>query len=619
MKYFFSLVTTTKNKIQLIVIAVFGFILLPSGKPAFTPVKKTEQYYLVLLKELESKLSIFAVNTEQRSSKSILRQQFLSIRLAYKKIAVLSEYYNIYETKLLNGPALPRAEDDNPKNIIMPEGLQVMEEYLFGIHQKTEYRKLNEQTQKIRHIIKSFQNEPGLDYKFREELVFDALRSSLIRLVTLGITGFDSPVAAYSIPEASATLESFLTILSFYQPLLDKSVPGVFGRMKQLVTTSRNYLKSNNNFYTFDRLHFIKNLLSPLYSLLVESRIKTGLIAVNERRPLTSFSRSLFDTNTFDINFFSPNERFRPTPERIELGKQLFYNPVISGTAKRTCATCHQPEKAFTDGLKTALSVDEKSFLLRNTPTLWNSALQTKQFYDSRATKLENQLSDVVHNQEEMKGSLKVSVSRLKEDVYFTGLFGKAYPDEKEKITEYNIANAISSYIRSLISLNADFDLYMRGDESRLSASAKNGFNLFMGKGKCGTCHFMPLFNGLVPPEFTETESEVIGVPKMKNRSPSLLDDDRGKINYTQSDIHQYAFKTPTLRNIALTAPYMHNGVFETLEEVMDFYNKGGGRGLNIAPPNQTLPFEKLNLSKKEMNDIITFMKSLTDTALQKK
>jgi cytochrome c peroxidase len=155
----------------------------------------------------------------------------------------------------------------------------------------------------------------------------------------------------------------------------------------------------------------------------------------------------------------------------------------------------------------------------------------------------------------------------------------------------------------------------MRNDQAKLSAAEKDGFNLFMGKGKCATCHHPPLFNGLLPPVFIETESEVLGVPKSKNKKSPEIDPDLGKYNFTKSVIHKYAFKTPTIRNIELTAPYMHNGIFNTLEEVMDFYNQGGGKGLNIAPPNQTLPFDKLNLTKKEKENIISFLKSLTDTS----
>ena len=139
-----------------------------------------------------------------------------------------------------------------------------------------------------------------------------------------------------------------------------------------------------------------------------------------------------------------------------------------------------------------------------------------------------------------------------------------------------------------------------------------------MGKGKCGTCHYLPLFNGLIPPEFNETESEVLGVPQTKDTINAKLDPDEGKYNFTRSVVHRHSFKTPTLRNIELTAPYMHNGVYNTLEEVLTFYNNGGGAGLHIAPEYQTLPADKLNLTKKEISDIISFMKTLTDIGSSK-
>ena len=264
--------------------------------------------------------------------------------------------------------------------------------------------------------------------------------------------------------------------------------------------------------------------------------------------------------------------------------------------------------------MPTAIAIDNKTSLARNTPTLWNSALQTRQFFDSRTTTLEDQLSAVVHNPQEMRGSLQESIPTLQQDSLYRDLFKKAYPEHKEPIIQYNIANAIASYLRTLIALNSRFDQYMRGDTTKLNANEKAGFNLFMGKAKCGTCHYMPLFNGLVPTEFVETESEVLGVPKTDDKKKPVLDNDKGKFDFTTATVHQFAFKTPTLRNIALTAPYMHNGVFKTLEAVLEFYNNGGGAGLHIAPPTQTLPGDKLKLTEKEIKNIIVFMHALTDT-----
>ena len=136
-----------------------------------------------------------------------------------------------------------------------------------------------------------------------------------------------------------------------------------------------------------------------------------------------------------------------------------------------------------------------------------------------------------------------------------------------------------------------------------------------MGKARCGTCHFAPLFNGAAPPTFAEAEPEVIGTPAGRG-GRSRVDPDVGRFAVDRIELHRFAFKTPTLRNVALTAPYMHNGVFETLEDVIDFYDGGGGVGLGIAIPQQTLPGDSLHLTRTEKRDLVAFLGALTDTVL---
>jgi cytochrome c peroxidase len=143
------------------------------------------------------------------------------------------------------------------------------------------------------------------------------------------------------------------------------------------------------------------------------------------------------------------------------------------------------------------------------------------------------------------------------------------------------------------------------------------GFNLFMGKALCASCHFMPLTNGTVPPFFSETEREVIGVPKTAQNE--VWDDDPGFYVMYKEPAHWGMFKTPTVRNVEVTAPYMHNGIYETLEEVVDFYNQGGGTGLGFDIPHQTLPFDNLDLSQKEQKALVAYMKTLTDEGRPRK
>ena len=591
----------------LIIIICCGF-LLPLGK------EEGSEFNQVFSKQLDvliNKLNSLKISSQRKATVQVLQKQFKDARLAYKKTATIIEYFYAYESKSLNGAALPRVEDDNPDKIFSPHGFQVIEEMIFG-KWKSSYRLLETEIDGMLDLLTRIKNQNRRELLFTNPLISDAIRSSVLKLTTMGIAGFDSPIAQYSIPEGAATLEGIQQLLKGFNTK-NKSETECLSQLNLILSEGISKLKKGGSFNSFDRMKFIRTTIIPSYALIIKNTKLLGATLPKERRPVNLDAASLFNAEFFELSFFSPNERYRLTPERVNLGKKLFYDPILSATKNRSCATCHKPELAFTDGLKTALSVDGQTYLKRNTPTLINSAFQTRQFFDSRTSVLENQLSDVVHNQEEMKGSLKQSVTDLKNDSSYKNLFRIAYPNDESPVSEYNIANAISNFTRSLVALNSRFDQYMRGDSSKMSSTDIKGFNLFMGKAKCATCHFIPLFNGLVPPEFTETESEVLGVPINKNQTNTSLDPDLGKFNFTKAIIHKHSFKTPTLRNIELTAPYMHNGVYSTLEEVMDFYNKGGGSGLKIGPENQTLPPDPLKLTKKEINEVIAFLKTLTD------
>ncbi|MEO5948733.1 MAG: cytochrome c peroxidase, partial [Chitinophagaceae bacterium] len=538
------------------------FILITSftvhfSTPEKTSAEKIKDIYVTTLSALQKKINLLKEDCIANKKVNHLQEGFYECRELYKQISFLIEYFNPYETRLLNGPALQRTEDDNPQTIIAPQGFQVLEEILFQPWTKESYPDATNQLTKISEVLQKLKVEPDFQYKFHDEPIFGSFSKGLIRIATMDITGFDSPVAFNSLQEVLATLDGISLCLNQYESVFNKKAPELFTNTIEQIKQAKNYIATNHSFENFDRLHFLKNYFNPLFSDLTTLRDKSGISYSDGLLPVNQLAKSIFDTNFFNVDFFSPNERYRMTPERIELGRKLFFDPILSGNKKRSCASCHFPEKAFTDGLPTSISIDEVSLLTRNSPTLINSVFQTKQFYDSRTSTLENQLSDVVHNSNEMKGSLENTIPELKNDNYYRTQFEKAYKNESDPIIKYNIANAISSYIRSLIYFNSPFDEYMRGDDSKMTAAEKRGFNLFAGKAKCATCHYIHLFNGLVPPDFTETESEVLGVPASNSKKHSKLDDDLGKYNFTKSIVHKHAFKTPTLRNIELTAPYM--------------------------------------------------------------
>src|SRR5450432_3402696 len=403
--------------------------------------------------------------------------------------------------------------------------------------------------------------------------------------------------------ESAAALESLETVLTYYGTKEEENLAGKFAG-------AIGYLASSPDFNGFDRMEFITAYCNPITTGIAVLENKLNIHVIRYNRLLNQDAKTLFDSNAFNVNAYAPDHSSFISNDKIQLGKKLFSDPILSGSGKRSCQSCHQPEKAFTDGLVKNTVIDETALLGRNTPTLINAALQPALFYDSRVGTLEDQSHTVVQSNTEMHGSMQLSVQQLWKDTMYRRLFLSAFPQgDRNRIDTFEVMNAIGSFIRSLTFLNSRFDEYMRGNKTAMNAVEINGFNLFMGKAKCATCHYMPLFNGTFPPRFVKIESEVIGVPESSTKNS--IDPDLGRFNIVKVESFRHAFKTPTVRNAARTAPYMHNGAFTTLKQVVDFYDKGGGVGLGIKINNQTLPFDKLDLSEKERDDLVAFIKSL--------
>ena len=242
------------------------------------------------------------------------------------------------------------------------------------------------------------------------------------------------------------------------------------------------------------------------------------------------------------------------------------------------------------------------------------AGLQKGFFYDRRVGNLEGQVMHVFQNKDEFNFTEEEAFKRVQE-LPQTKAFLQAHFAEEDQVPAL-MKVAIATYVRSLSDFNSKFDRNMQGKEKSLSAQEIRGFNLFMGKASCGTCHFAPLFNGTLPTRFKESELENIGVPA--TASNETLDDDLGRFDVFKTEARKHFFKTPSIRNSQLTAPYMHNGVYNTLEEVMTFYNAGGGAGMGLDVPHQTLPADSLGLDEQEIGAIIAFMQTLTDQQYEK-
>jgi cytochrome c peroxidase len=329
---------------------------------------------------------------------------------------------------------------------------------------------------------------------------------------------------------------------------------------------------------------------------------------------------TVFELHALDATAFAPDFAPAQTPALIALGARLFSDSRLAGAQDRSCATCHQPARAFTDGRARPLLLGGAHTRARNTPTLLDVAYQPLYFADERALTLEDQIGIVLASHTEMGSSADLAATHLAHDSTIRQLFAHALAGagaRDDAITGRNVRIALAAYLRSLDSFDSRFDRAIRGDTLALSRRERLGFTLFMGKARCGTCHFAPLFSGVMPPEFTSSEPEIVGALARTTMRHPRIDPDSGRAGIDHLAEHLYAFKVPTLRNAAVTAPYMHNGAYATLDQVMNFYEHGGGAGLGAHLPNPTLPTTRLHLTADERRAIMAFLHALTDTSSQ--
>jgi cytochrome c peroxidase len=287
------------------------------------------------------------------------------------------------------------------------------------------------------------------------------------------------------------------------------------------------------------------------------------------------------------------------TVETVALGRKLFYDRKLSATDSVSCASCHNPLLGFSDGRKVSTGVEGKTGK-RNAPTVVNAAYGAIQFWDGRAADLEEQAAGPIANPVEMNQTHEVCVSKLNSDAAYAAEFAKAFGPGP--ITMGKIQKALASFERTVISGNSAFDRYQYGgDHAALSPAAIRGMAIFTdkAKGNCVTCHTIDLTHAL----FTDGKFHNLGVGVDSEGELT----DLGRFEQTKAEADKGAFKTPTLRNIAKSAPYMHDGSLKTLREVVDFYAGGGN-----SNPHLDKDMRSLELTRAERDDLVTFLESLT-------
>src|SRR5215510_7521587 len=311
----------------------------------------------------------------------------------------------------------------------------------------------------------------------------------------------------------------------------------------------------------------------------------------------------------------------RGEASRVELGYLLFFDPVLSGDKTTSCASCHHPDYGMADGLKKGIGAGGRGYgagragtgpeLQRNTPSLFNVASNLILFWDGRAGTLEEQALEPIFREDELNQSSAAElVKRLRAIPKYRELFAKAFgfnsPQDGREITLQNVARAIAAFERKLNITETSYDYFFKGQDDKLTTEQLRALVVFMGQAQCAACH--------IPPHFHDGVLSSIGTPVSPEKN-AQLDTDPGFGAVIRRQDGFGMFKTPGLRNVSRTAPYMHNGAFKTLEEVVDFYNDGGGRGLGLDVYSQDSKVAKLDLNERQKKDLVSFLKSLDDTA----
>ena len=441
-------------------------------------------------------------------------------------------------------------------------------------------------------------------------------RLFLLNLASIYTTGFDCPDTAAIIPELRVMLAGTMDIYKVF----NESYPNTALTSEYLALYKKaiDFVNHQPSNYTqFDHFNFLREYVNPLF--IINQRLIKQYRVVS--RSLTDYALNKEEVSIFNKRLYNGQNSkglfIRVTDsttlaEIDRVGKLLFYDPILSGNGERSCASCHKPTEYFTDNnLKTAPSFDHKSFLPRNTLSLIGTEYNQLVMADGRHFSLQNQARDVMTNAAEMCSKEEDITKRVLSCKEYKEVFTHLlkYTPQEKKITFDHISSAITFYYSKFSKYYAPFDDAMN-NYSSLPAPMQKGFNLFMGKAQCGTCHFVPQFNGVKPP-FTESEFEVLGVPA--DAAYQTIDTDKGRYAVNPGYETEKAFRTSTVRNADYTKPYMHNGVFNTLDEVIDFYNTGGGAGRGLKVPNQTLASDSLGLTAIEKADLKQFISSLNE------
>ena len=358
------------------------------------------------------------------------------------------------------------------------------------------------------------------------------------------------------------------------------------------------------SFDELDRLALLKEHLIPFQDLLL-SLIEQPEAIELENNPLSFETSNPFSEHWLNRTYFSKLPPALQGEQAIALGKLLFYEPMLSKNNKRTCASCHKAQKAFSDGRRTSLAFDFSSNLEQNAPALLNTIYNKKYGHDLRFSSLEEQIEFVVNNHQEFRSSFKEIKIKLSTSESYKQLFQEVFGEHTE-IDSVSITGALKAYLATLTSFNSPFDQFMRGDSAKIDTLVAKGYNLFMGKAQCGSCHFAPLFSGLKPMSYTEQ-----GAYSMYQNSFHQLAGTKPEPTISKSEEKKY--KTPTIRNLKYTIPYGHDGSILELDSFLTWKKPLQETSLRYIQYKTINPKEKhaLKAFLASLNDATQFIPPL--------
>ena len=598
-----------KNSIAFLLLSAISVFLFYSFSPAnkeFTNLSFLQQQTAKFKNSVDMLEKVAEDFKFGKTNQESLQTAVLETRSQYKRIEFfLSFQYPEYANDHFNGAPLLHIERENTKpTVLEPEGLQVLDELAFSEEAFSKRTSVAALATKLNSSYEMLYGSlPKNKNTFNNDII--AMRLQLVRIFSMGITGFDTPGSLNALAETESSLQGMKDYFSenYKNETINTLFEGAIYNIQKATS-----------FETFDRLEFLKLYIDPLYKNLGELQPSKKIVSLENITSWNPASSSIFAADFLNPYFFTALKKEEDSPSLKALGEQLFYDQNLSNSGQLSCISCHNPEKAFTDQTAKSESNIQGETVLRNAPTLLNAVYADRYFYDLRAFTLEQQAEHVIFNENEFNTAYSNILVKLNSDKNYQKKFKSVYG--KGEVTREKFSKALASYVLSLTSWNSKFDKYVRNESTSLSSEEKNGFNLFMGKANCATCHFAPTFSGLVPPFFNENETEILGV--LKDPNTKILDTDEGRIanNIISEEawIYEKSFKTNTVRNVEFTGPYFHNGAYNTLEEVIDFYNEGGGAGMGLNVVNQTLAPDKLDLTDIEKMELIAFIKTLSDT-----